>query len=553
MRRFVCLRVVALFAMSLAIVTAGCSGSSSSNPSANPAAGVANVAITDAASLDYAHVYVTVTGVAFHTLADSGFSDYSSAKQSQWQITRLADPVTVDLAQLVNGKTNSLFNGITLPNGQYRQIRIFLASTEDALAPSAAALGLTYNNEVQLNGDTSHYPLRIPTAKEGISLIPEAPVTVSDGTTANLVLDFNLNNDVVEVSPNGSTEFILKPRLGYFDMSSVGAVTGTVSFGNLSTSRIVVKAEQVKSGASYRITRRLGVPDKSTGAFALNPLPIFGSATTASYDILIRGRHLDTAVIKGVKVHKGGSTDLGAITLQPDQEFTAQVGQVIRPTGSWVNFYQTLGSDPIPYEVRYRHLNPYTGKFFTPEPLSAGPVQVATYTGTGALAFVPDASCQGIFTAVAEAAGRYSRGAVANVTGTPNAALLIDFTNKLPVPTDPQQISATFDMEFFGTGMGHGMGGGRPGAQLPTKGEVFVTQGGMIIDAQGTLTLDTSVQNAMHAGGGVNNPAIISSSMPGGVTYGLYALGWGNNVLAAGSVQGIDLPSGGARVNIKMR
>jgi len=543
-------RVAALCALSLAIVTAGCSGSTSSNPQANPAAGVAKVAITDAASLDYTHVYLTVTGVAFHTLADSGFADYTSAKRAQWQITRLAAPVTVDLAQLVNGTTSSLFSGVTLPNGQYRQIRVFLASTEEALAPSAAALGLTYNNEVQLNGDANHYPLRIPTAKEGISLIPEAPVAVTDGSTADLVLDFNLNNDVVEVSPNGSTEFILKPRLGYFDMSSVGAVTGTVSFGNLSTSRIVVKAEQVKSGASYRITRRLGVPDKSTGAFALNPLPIFGGATTASYDILIRGRHLDTAVIKGVKVHKGASTSLGTIALQPDQEFTAQVGNVLRPTGSWVNFYQTLRSDAIPYEVRYRHLDPYKGVFFTPEPLSSGPVQVASYSGAGPLTFVPDGSCQGTFTAVAEAGGNYSRGAVVQFTGTANNPVTLDFTNALPVPADPRPLSTSFDMTYFGMGMGHGMGGGRVVAALPNKGEVFVTQGGMIIDSQGTLTQDAGVSNAMR---GVADSALISNSLPGGATYGLYALGWGNGVLAEGSAQGVDLPSSGPRVNINIK
>ena len=549
-------------------VLSGCSGSSGTQSNGTPSTSASGitVAVTDAASLDYAHVYVTVTGVAFHISADAGFSDYSSAKTAGWQITGLAAPATVDLAQLVNGKTDSLFNGITLPNGRYGQIRIFLASSEDALAPSATALGLTYNNEVQLNGDSAHYPLHIPTHEEGISLTPEAPVVVTDGSNANLVLDFNLNNDVVEVSPNGTTEFMLKPRLGYFDMASVGSVEGTVSFANLSTSRIVVKAEQVKNGATYRITRRLTVPDKSTGAFTLYPLPIFGTATTASYDILIRGRHLDTAIIKGVKVHKGttpsaGSANLGTIALQADQEFTAQVGTAIRPTGSWINFYQSVAGDPDFYEVRYRHLDPYTGRFFAPEPLSAGPIQVANYAEGQPLAFAADVSSQGIFTAVAEAAGHYSRGAeLANVTGAPNTAVTMNFTGKSPQvasPATPQNITTIFDMTLFGTGMGHGMGrSGTPSMNFPTKGQVFVTQGGMIIDSQGTLTADTSVQNAMHAGGGAGHAASLGSNLPGGVdgtTYGLYALGWGNGILAQGSSRGIDLSSGSKTANIKMR
>src|SRR6185369_17130165 len=165
---------------------------------------------------------------------------YSTAKNAGWHKIDLPAPKTVDLAKLANGVMYadgnggaSLFEGLVLPEGRYQQIRIFLATTEDDLTASAAALGLTYNNEVILNGDATHYPLRIPTADEGIRLIPEYPVVVTAGGNVKIALDFNLNNDVVEVSPNGTKEFIIKPRLGYFDMGSVGAVKGQVIFGNL--------------------------------------------------------------------------------------------------------------------------------------------------------------------------------------------------------------------------------------------------------------------------------------------------------------------------------
>ena len=557
----------------LGALIGGCGGSSSTGQTPS---GVTSVDVTDAASSDYAHVYVTVTAVAFHTSATAGFADYSSAKTAGWQITRLAAPATVDLAQLVNGKTSadpvtgSLFNGITLPNGSYGQIRVFLASTEDALTASATADGLSYNNEVQLAGDATHYPLHIPTPVEGISLVPESPVLVTGSSNVNLVLDFNLNNDVVEINPNnGATEFILKPRLGYFDMSSVGAVTGSVTsaFGNLSSNRVVVKAEQVKAGGvGYRITRRLTTPDKSTGAFTLYPLPIFGSNTTATYDILIRGRHLATAIVKGVTVHKGstpavGFTSLGAVSMLASQEFTEQALLPVRPTGAWINFYQSISGDANLYEVRYRHLDPYTGKFFAanPEPLTTAPVQVASYAAGLPLTFDPDSGTPGAYTVVAEMAGLYSRGSALNITGVANTNMTMTFSNgnyslpQVAPGATPEQISTAFNMSFFGTGIGPNMGkSSTPRSDYPSKGQVFITHGGMIVDAQGTLTNDNSIELAMHPGVAAVPMAV---TYPGGVdgsVYGLYALGWGT-VLAEGSVGGVDLKTGSKTVTIKMR
>jgi hypothetical protein len=411
-----------------------------------------------------------------------------------------------------------------------------------------------------LNGNASHFPLRIPTADEGIRLIPESPIVVTSGGSVRIALDFNLNNDLVEVSPNGAKEFIIKPRLGYFDMGSAGAVTGTVSFGNLSTSRFVVKAEQVKAGAGYRIVRRwTGV--KSDGKFNLYPLPVFGNNTTASYDILLRGRNVQTAIIKGVKVHKGttpttGAVNLGTVTMQPGTEFTAQLGTAMHPTGAWINFYQTIADDPIPYEVRYRHLNPYTGKFGSDEELSTGPIRVATYTPGQDPVFYTDTTSQGVFSAVADAPGLYGRGGVmAGITGTAGQNILINNTDtnapQLSGGAKTSSISVLLDMTMLGSGKGHGMGMGTTTLPKPTKGQLFITHGGMIIDSIGTLTNDATVGTAMHNGGGT----VTVTKIPGNVSgafYGVYGLGWGNGVIAAGSSH-VDMSNGSATTRIKMR
>ena len=546
----------------------GCSGSS--GPATPVAAGKVSVDLTDAPAIDFAHVYVTVTGVAFHTDATASFSNFSSGRTAGWQSVTLSAPRTVDLARLTDGTMfaddnggASLFSDVTLPVGRYQQIRIFLASSEDAYVGSES--GLTFNNEVVLNGDATHYPLRIPTADEGIRLVPEAPVVVTDGGSLKLALDFNLNNDIVEISPNGTREFILKPRLGFFDMGSVGAVTGTIGFPNLSTSRFAIKAQQVKSGAGSRVVRRITAVDKTTGEFTLYPLPVFGNATTAVYDILIRGRNVQTAIVKGVTVHRGttptaGAIDLGTITMQPGTEFTAQLGTGMHPSGAWLNFCQTIAGDPVPYEVRYRHLDPFTGKMGRPIELPTGPVQVASFTPGQPLSFAADTTSQGVFSVVADAQGLYGKGAALNgVTGASGQPVVMTMSAannpQVGSPATAATISGVFDMTLMGTGRGNGMGmGNRPPAN-PTKGEVLVTHGGMIVDSLGVLTGDTTVSAAMHAGGGEANP-VAMGNLPGGVpgaVYGMYALGWGNGTLEAGSAHGIDLRKGNATATIRMK
>ncbi|TWJ32706.1 DUF4382 domain-containing protein [Geobacter argillaceus] len=532
---------VAMF--SLALLLAGCG---SSSPGDTTPAGTVDVDVTDAASIDYAHVYVTVRAVAFHTVDTKGFRLFSTnhvfksytanraVQTSDWQVQTLPAPVTVDLAQLANGTvyadTNgkSLFSGIKLPEGKYQQIRIILAPTEGSYMGSIT--GLTYNNEVQLPNDTTHYPLRVPSAAEGIKLVPESPVVVTAGASVKLVLDFNLNNDVVKVSPNNQTEFILKPRLGYFDMNRVASITGKVSFGNLTTSRFVIKAEQVAANKTYRIVRRWTSVDKTTGKFNLYPLPVFGTATTATYDILLRGRNVQTAIVKGVKVHKGttiaSGVNLGTIAMQTGSEFTAQLQNAYHPSGAWLNFYQTIAGDSIPYEVRYRHLNPYTGKFFAPIELSTGPIQVASFDNAAQTvgAFTADTTSQGSFSAIVEASF-YGRGTPVTVA---NGASPVSFApSVLAALPSANSITANVTIPLTLTGL--------------TKGHLFITHGGLVIDSY-------QVDSLIAAGGGqytvLNLPGGTTTTPLAGAYYGVNVFGWGGGKIASGSLQHLDLTTG---------
>ncbi len=545
-------KIFALLAVLTVVALYGCAGSGGDAGSSTATSSVAkstSVTVTDASALDYSHVYVTVTQIAFHTDNNAGFNNYSSSGANGWQTFRLPTPVTIDLATLVNGKmyadsttAGALFNGLTLPSGRYQQIRIFLAASEDAYIGSIP--GLTYNNEVLIAGDSTQYILRVPTPSEGIKVLPESPVVVDGTSDVKLALDFNLADDVVQTSPAGTTEFILKPRLGFFDMNSVGAVTGAVSFGNLSTSRFIIKAEQVKAGTNYRITRRLTSVDKTTGVFNLYPLPVFGNNTTASYDILLRGLKVQTAIIKKVTVHKGasiasGAVKLGTITMQPGTDFTVQLKSQIHPSGSWINFYQTIAGDTNLYEVRYDHLDPYLGVLPKPFALSSAPLQVATYDSVSGTvgAFTSDTSGQGKFTVISDA-NRYNRGGQTTVAVAPGfTALYNNFIPNAPTTTVPNSINTNISMppKFNGA---------------LTTGHLFVTEGGLILDSYNISSVMTSNGGSFKIDG---LPGGTPTSPLAGSYYGVTVLGWGGSKLGSATVNHLDLTTGNAAPTMNLR
>jgi hypothetical protein len=158
---------------------------------------------------------------------------------------------------------------------------------------------------------------------------------------------------------------------------------------------------------------------------------------------------------------------------------------------------------------------------------------------------------------VASAGGYYGPGKATTVTG-------YDGQTKEPITFDavkgmpqivgsalPGQITTYFDMEYFGMGKGRGMGGGMMSTRHPTAGQLFVTHGGMILDSTGNLTGDPTVKTAL---GNASTPVVITNLPSGvpGTIYGLYAMGWGDGVLAAGKIGGVSLENGNASKTMKM-
>ncbi len=534
MRRFLCC-ATALF--SLAFALAGCTGTK-----VEPY-GTVDVDLMDAPAIEYLHVYITVNKIAFHASPDAGNNSVG------WrEFDMSANPVTIDLAQLTNGSLYAdttadklpLFSGVALPVGTYRQIRLYLVATEEkTLARSAIALGLLYNNQATFE-DGSNAPIRLPNIGEGVKLIPETPLEVVAGKNIRLALDFNLMDDMFDVYPEGQIECILKPRLGFFDMGAAGAVKGRVVFSNHSTPYLSIKAEQVVAGRECRVVRRTTTQDEDDGSFNLYPLPVFGSNSTAVYDILLRGRNMQTVIVKNVKVHKGssladGAVNLGTITMNPGSEFRAQLAAAMHPSGAWLNFYQTLATDPVPFVVDTRHLNPYTGKFATPIELPSTAIEVYDFSTGSMVGPIIDATTNpGSYFAVTEAV-LYGLSSGVNVSG--EAGTTVTFTpGTLTAAPGANSIDAAISIPASTTGS-------------LNKGYLFITSGGLIIDCY-------PVDALVAAGGGTytipNLPGgTVATSNPGAY-YDIIVLGWDGGKLVSGSQFNIDLSSGNGTASITM-
>ncbi len=170
-----------------------------------------------------------------------------------------------------------------------------------------------------------------------------------------------------------------------------------------------------------------------------------------------------------------------------------------------------MPGDGIPHEIRFRHLNPYTGGFTVPRPLPllfvAGFASVGTWTDNVTpvnLTQATPAEGLGGFNVVLDALD-YNRGTPVLIN--PSAGVYPLLTSSLLpplVPTTPYSISGSIGLP---TGLDN---------QLDS-GVVLASHGGMIT-------------TAIYVGARmVNGGAYTVSNLPGGFAcafYGVEALGW---------------------------
>lgn len=258
-------------ALSATALLAACGGGGGSNE------GALAVRLTDGQSCTYKEVFVTIEKVRVHRSATAGEND------SGWEELVLSPVQRVDLMTLRNGVFQNL-GTLPLEAGDYSQVRLVLA---------ANAGGPPFANQLTLEDDSVE-PLSTPSAQQsGLKL--NVHMTIAEGETAELVLDFDPCKSVVKAGNSGN--YNLKPVItGYFE--EVSAIAGNVAAGAFVSAQVD------------------GVPVKSTvaapdGRFVLWPM------VAGTYDVVVTAPTLANAALTDVVI--------------PDDDTTIEVGELDVP------------------------------------------------------------------------------------------------------------------------------------------------------------------------------------------------------------------------------
>lgn len=381
----------------------GSSKSSSNNDTPAPLTGTLNIKATDGAATEYDHVWVTLTGAAINSNANAVWSQADSS----WQSLTLATPITIDLAALENGNLSDVLATFTLPVGSYKQIRLFLAGSEDQLTSSAQATAtnqssaLKWNNQIEFtdsSGVIHEAPLEFPYPSQGVRI--QGAFTVSSVNILNVGIDFDLEKELIPYQLGSSTAFTFNgDQINYFDLSGTGGIVGQLDASqlcpvdnrNVPTSTtscaydIQAKAELVSADGKRHYSALSTRVNPKTGAFTLYPLNQLDSSQNALfYDVVIQGKQMETIIATDVQPTVG--TNPTNLQLTPislnllSTEYQAQLSSPASPlTEGHSVFQQTVSSGGLPYEIKWVNTDPFTGLFNTPVTLEIGTVQVGKF------------------------------------------------------------------------------------------------------------------------------------------------------------------------------
>lgn len=193
------------------------------------------------------------------------------------------NPMQSNLLELVNGNTQTIAN-MDLPEGNYDLMRLYISSTEMVMnggqsysydvAQHGYAGGGMMGNGMRLNSDG------------GIDIALEHPLTISNGSHHQYLLDIDVNNSFVledaEYNGMGSgmmtmSGFTFTPMMRFVDMETAGTIQGTVHGDQGDLAHVTISL--MLNGNIYTSTHTDG-----NGHYALIGIPEDSYTIMAEYD-----------------------------------------------------------------------------------------------------------------------------------------------------------------------------------------------------------------------------------------------------------------------------
>lgn len=306
-------------ACSAALTLAACGGDGSGEQT-----GTLRLGMTDAPVDHATSVVVRFTGVEFKPRGETAFSrDFTQ-------------PRDIDLLQFQGTNRTLLFDGETLPAGEYEWMRLKIVAD-----PNVVDSYLTLDGGGQCE-------LRIPSGAEtGLKLV--RGFTIGVGSMTDLTIDFDVRQSVVqppgqrsEATDCGGQAYLLKPALRVVDSLEVGTIAGSVDAALRTTAACTTSS--VAPGSVY-----LFGPYASTDPA---PLPDDYDANTADGANAIASALVDATgqytigFVPAGKYVVAYTCDADDVTTDADAvppavEFTPSAGiavDVVKDTTATVNF-----------------------------------------------------------------------------------------------------------------------------------------------------------------------------------------------------------------------